>query len=278
MRKLLILLLRALISTPVYSAKALKHVHGGTIVDFYTEVARGNVVGAKIIHKFGSNQDVDVGVEDVWEQGGLINWPASALTMNATSSSTADDSAGTGCRTLVIEGLDATLLEISETVILDGQVIVTTGNDYRRINRVYCSTFGSGMENAGTVYIFTGTETTGVPDTATLIYTTIFPDHGQTLQAFYTVPADKTAYLLDGTLSTDAAAKPVEGKFYVRTGVLDADSGWRIQAHFKTGDFYPKGYVGPPMIPGGTDLKVEATGTANNTFVSATYDLLVIDN
>ena len=241
--------------------------------------AAGEIDGITVVHKFGSNEDVDVGTEVVWEHGNGLSYLAAATVLNVTSlDNTADVAAGTGARTILIEGLDENWEEISETVTLNGQTIVATTKSFIRVNRAYVTTSGTGEVNAGDIHIFTGTETAGQPDDLTKVYGSIAADHGQTLQAFYTVPAGKTAFLLHGHMSTDAAAKPVQGKMFIRTDADVETSGWRVQYDFKTPNLFMKNFQIPSAIPEKTDIKVEATADANNTYVSAGFDLLLVDN
>lgn len=254
---------------------------GNPITDFQMlglMAAAGQVDGFSVVHKFGANEDVDIGTEDIWHHGNGVNYPASAAAMNVTSLNANDTSAGTGARTIVIQGLDENWEEAEETVTLNGQTIVTTTTTFIRINRIYVATSGSGDVNAGEIHVFTGTATAGLPDDESLTYGTISADHGQTLQALYTIPAGKTGYLLSGFMSTDAAAKPIQGKMYIRTGADIATSGWRVQFDFKTGDIFQKVYQAPAPIPEKTDIRIEGTADANNTYVSAGFDLLLVDN
>lgn len=249
-----------------------------TPTEYLLNIAKGNIKGHTTVHKFGTNEDVDIGTEGVWEHGGSINFPASALTMNIASTSANDTSAGTGARTIVIEGLDANWEIQSETITMNGQTIVTSANTYIRVDRAYIVTTGSGETNAGEVHVFTGTATGGEPDTATLVYSTISVDHGQTLQAFYTIPAGKTAYLLDMYASTDATTKEIQVKMFIRRGADVSTASWRINIDFKTGDSYIKEYRLPVQIPEKTDIKIEVTADANNTYVAGGFDLILVDN
>ena len=153
----------------------------------------------KEVYKFGANNTVGNTLETIWEQGGLYAYPASASTMTVSSSDTNDTSAGTGARTVLISGLNGSYVETSETITLNGQTAVTTTNSYLRMNRAVVLTAGSGAGNAGVIYVGTGTVTAGVPAN---IFTTIIIGANQTLQAFWTVPANYTAYIYQTNIST----------------------------------------------------------------------------
>ena len=172
----------------------------GTTEDFGLQVARGQIPYHKHVYKFGQNAVVGDSVETIWSQGGLYSYPPSATTMTVSSSNTNDTSAGTGARTVLISGLDGDYNEISETITLNGQTAVTTTNSFLRVNRAIVLTAGSGGANAGTIYVGTGTVTTGVPAN---VYTTINGDGtNQSLQTFWTVPANYDAYIYQTNIST----------------------------------------------------------------------------
>jgi hypothetical protein len=82
---------------------------------YYLQVSRGLVAGHKRVFKFGYNGDIDDSEETIWDVGGLYAYPASAVTMTATSSSGATDEDVE----VTIQGVDASYNELSETVTLD---------------------------------------------------------------------------------------------------------------------------------------------------------------
>ncbi len=167
---------------------------------FELQVAEEQIPWHKNIYKFGQNAVVGNSVETIWQQGGLYSYPPSATTMTVSSSDTNDTSAGTGARTVQIAGLDGDYNEISETITLNGQTAVTTSNSFLRVNRGLVLTAGSGGANAGIIYVGTGTVTLGVPAN---VYTTINGDGtNQSLQAFWTVPANYNAYIYQTNIST----------------------------------------------------------------------------
>lgn len=98
----------------------------------------------------GHNPDIGSGAaEDVWEGGGNYPLLAAASQLEIVSTSAADAAAGTGTRTVLISGLDANWLQVSETVTLNGTTPVTTVNSYLRVNLLTTTSSGSGGQNAG---------------------------------------------------------------------------------------------------------------------------------
>ena len=94
--------------------------------NFLDEVNQGNVEGATLIHKFGSNPDVGVTHVDIWEGApsvGSLVWMQTAETMDVVSTDVVNDiSTGTGARTVIIIGLDTDFNEIIETVFYNNMI------------------------------------------------------------------------------------------------------------------------------------------------------------
>lgn len=96
-----------------------------------------------------------------------------AYYLDISSSSANDDGspAGTGAQIVRVLGLDANYNRIYEDVTLDGQTKVTTTKKFLRVFSAYVKAAGSGIVNAGDIYIVKtgtgGTYTGGVPGTLT---------------------------------------------------------------------------------------------------------------
>lgn len=159
-------------------------------------IALGAVRGWSVVHKFGANYDLSTSVEDVWSVGGVYSYLTSASTLEVLSDDANDTSAGTGARSVTIQGLDANFKEISETVNLSGITPVSTANQYIRVNRMFVATTGTyGIGSAGdiTLRVESGGATQAIIQETTA--DTIAWDYGQTQLARYTVPAGKTAFI-----------------------------------------------------------------------------------
>ena len=93
----------------------------GTFEPFGLQVSRGQIQGHSTVIVFGYNPDVDTTEESVWPDGGTIPHPTSASVLKISSSSANDTAAGTGARTVYIEGLDGKLCRgpVSETVTIE---------------------------------------------------------------------------------------------------------------------------------------------------------------
>ena len=102
--------------------------------------------------------------------GSVVNigtYPSSAIIMQIASSSANDTGAGTGARTVTLQGLDLNFEKISEALTLTGQTPKSTVNSYRRLNRIFVDETGSGTFNDGDLYISDSSDTFigGIPQT-----------------------------------------------------------------------------------------------------------------
>lgn len=241
---------------------------------FELQVARGQIEGHRSVVVFGYNGDVDTSMETVWPAGGILTFPAAALQMKVSSSNTNDTAAGTGARTVVIEGLDTDHLEISETVTLNGQTAVTTTKSFLHINNAYVATTGSGLSAAGDIYIGTGVVTAGVPAT---IYDVIAFDYNSRITGSYTVPAGYTAYLVQGLFSSGqvSGSNAVTGRLMTRS-----TSGVRMTAAVVTLNNGAANYSFeyPPAIPEMTTIEAQAIGAAANNACSSMFMLVLVKN
>lgn len=252
------------------------------IHDYFIECAKGNVPNTEVRTVFGHNPDLDAAAqEDLWEQGGTLTYLSSAETLNIASTSTADDGdpAGTGARTLRLTGLDANYSQITEDITLNGTTNVLTTNAYLRVSDLRCLTAGSVGTNAGII-----TATASASATVQGIINVL---EGVGHNGFYTVPADRTAYLL---FTDIASAKIVGGgspeivfKMYQRNiGSNGENAAWLLSFEramdTSVENFYQLRSPTPDVLPSKTDLRFSATTNTNNTDISASAYILEVKN
>ena len=244
----------------------------GAFEPFELQVARGQIQGHRSVTVFGFNPDVDTAQVSVWPLPSLITFPAAALQMTVSSTSANDTSAGTGARTIVVQGLDANYNEVSETVTMNGQTAVTMTALLLRVNYAYVATTGSGNSAAGDIYIGTGTVTAGVPATT---YDIIKFDYNNTTTGSYTIPAGYTAYVSQGLFSTGQAggSNQVQGRLLTR-GVDNV----RRTAAITTINNGVANYVFeyPLAIPQKTTVEATAIGSSSNNACSSMFILVLI--
>lgn len=127
--------------------------------DYHYEVAMGKRQGRTTWNKFGYNDDVDTGGEEIIGSfGGTFNVMTTADTLDIVSSSANDAAAGTGAQSILITGIDANSLAQTEIVTMNGLTTVTTSNTWLGVNRVVVLSSGTSDSNEGTISI---TDTTG---------------------------------------------------------------------------------------------------------------------
>lgn len=151
----------------------------GAYEPFDLQVARGQVDGHSTVNIYGYQPTVGTTSIPVWENATAYTYPSSAITMYL--SGTAGDTAQ-----ILIVGLDANYVLISETVTLNGATPVATTRQYFRINSMSV-TVGSATNPAGIVYLRNQAGNT--------TYAQINAGVGRTQAAIYTVPAGFTYFL-----------------------------------------------------------------------------------
>lgn len=236
----------------------------------YINVARGLYApSATRLQKVGYSAAITSGAQTVWNEATLMVFPAAAIAMTVSSGSANDTSAGTGARTVLVSGLDATYAAISETIILNGQTAVTTVNSYFRVNTLTVQTVGSGASNAGVIYIGTGIVTAGKPAT---IYNSIGIGFNSSLSAFTTVPLGSTAYLTTIIASTDTAGTQIQVLFKPPTGVTTVNRIFQLGVGAGT----IQNYELPRPVIAGTDVMGVAMNGGSNVKVSCQFEFLML--
>lgn len=248
----------------------------GRVEPFDLQVSRNQIYDHKVIFKFGFNPDINGIEETIWDSGGIYAYPSAATVMKVSSSSTNDTAAGTGARTIVVEGLDGDYNEVEEIVTLNGQTAVNTTTSFLRVNRAYVLTAGSGGTAAGDIYVGVGTVTAGVPAT---IYAHITLGDNQTLMAIWTVPAGYTGYFDHFNVAT-GTTNPNQ---YVGMRVIQRNLGGVFRTLIKqtigagsgVADFVLK-Y--PIEVQEKTDIEMRASSSGSNNLVSADFSVVYIKN
>lgn len=246
----------------------------GAYEPFELQVSRGQVDGHSSVIVFGYNPDVDTSEESVWPDGGTIPHPTSASVLKISSSSANDTSAGTGARTVFIEGLNGDYSVVSEIVILNGQTAVNTTNSYLYVNSFYVVTAGSGGENAGNINAGTGTVTSGVP---AVLYDIIAVGYNSRTTGHYCVPAGYTGYLIQGVFSAGQASGSTAVTGFLKQhgpdGILRV--GAVTTVNNSTADYL---FEMPFQILEKNCIGATAIGSSANNAVSSYFNIVLIKN
>lgn len=227
-------------------------------VDFNLEVLRGNVSGHAMVSIFGHDEDLDSTKTTVAPSLSTTNIDQSALagTVDVASTDANDTSDGSGLRTVLLTGLDASGIIQTETIIMNGQTEVTSANSYSAVNGLKAITVGAGNVNAGTLWAGNGTFTAGVPATR---YFSMNPLFNKALTAYYVIPAAKTLFFRQLVLTVATANKDVD--FFIEKS--SDGSVWFTEAVFgmESGDFQSN-IIDMPGLVAGTHVRIEGQSAA----------------
>jgi hypothetical protein len=249
---------------------------------FGFEIATGNAINHTSMLKFGRNPEIDTGnAADIWTWGSAAagrqeysyTFMAAAATLYISSSAAGDTQSYT------VYGLDADWNDQSQSVTAAGQTKTEIGSGLTWI-RVFRVTNDGATNNAGNIYVYEdGDITDGVPDDAGKVRAHVEIGDNQTLMAIYTIPATKTGYLvgfyasMNRSTTTGAAdlsllVRPSGSVFQVKYVIGLVGSG--------TGHFQHN-YMVPLKIEAQSDIKMRVAASANNTDISAGFDIVLFD-
>ena len=221
------------------------------VADYMTEVAKGNVPGSTLLTVHGYNPDSKLAVEEVvTDVGGSYTFPTSAGVITVSSSSGADTLAGTGAQTITFRGLNASYVEITETVNLLGATPVSTTATFLRFSEAKVATAGTGGKNAGTITASIG----GNNQCA------ILPGANISQLGFYTITAGYTVYLnqIEFAMNEAATGETARGSLYIRPfgGIIILRDNYTTSGDSGGSSVV---YASPIVITEKSDLYVSAT-------------------
>jgi hypothetical protein len=252
--------------------------------EFLIEVAKGNIAGHSIIHKFGKNISTNTSFTPV-SVGGIYQTPqtGSATTLRIKSGGNANDTAaGSGARKVMLEGIDETGAIVTEELTTAGaSASSTTTTTFIRLYRAYVSesgTYGTSStgSHSGAIVIENGG---GGTDWAEISVTN-YPK-AQTEIGVYTIPNGYTGYLINAFGFTDSS-KTTELIFFKRTGILDTSAPYdavRIvfEERVEGGEFKvdPKA---PILLGTACDCGFMAKVGTGSAEVDVDFEILLIEN
>ncbi len=188
------------------------------ITDFDVLAAAGQIRGFENRVSVGFRADIDAIESDIWPatQVGseILQTLSSAETIEVSSLSALDTSAGTGAQTLLMDGLDDNFLEIEETITMNGVTPVNSVNQYIRVLNCRVTAAGSTGANQGDINLEAATANT----TQCFIPATLNND--QNIQ--YTVPANKFAIFTQFQMETQKDQEGFINLFVRRFGEVYA--------------------------------------------------------
>lgn len=245
-------------------------------VPFAYKIATGSLEQYTSVNNFGYLANINTADPPVvvsgFKSSSFTGFPTSYETCQILSTSADDSATGIGARTVLVNGLDSNLLEVEETVSLNGTSPVTLLNVYSRVNRMIVMTGGSTGENLGRIYV-RYTPTTAVE------FSSIPIGVNQTLSSVYTVPMNKIGFLLRysfnisrsggnaGSTTLSFRKRPLGGVF----------NSFRYET-FATGSSDNITLISPQKLESGTDMMLMVEDVSdNNTSISTSYSIIIID-
>lgn len=232
-------------------------------------IARGGMASTSHINKFGFNDEVPTTFEVIAVGSSNFTYPTTAGVVTVVSTDTNDADGDTGARTVSLQGLDGDYNQITETVTLNGTTNVTSTKSFLRLFRMRVETAGSSESAEGTI-----TATVGGNE-----LTRIDPDYdNQTLQAAYTVPANKTAYLIRMQATSTKDNKAAMVGLFTRSS--NANSVFTVKQLIEV---YRNNVVVnfpvPIEFPAKTDIELRGKNlNSGNVSIGGTFDLILVDN
>jgi hypothetical protein len=231
-------------------------------------VSSGDISGWGSVSKFGRNTDIDQNVaEDIWDGGGLYSYLTTAESYTFTSTSGSDGAGESGASRITVQGLDESWNEAEEDVDLVSGGSALTSGSFIRIFRVRVRSAGSDAQNLGDIQAYSNSSST--------ISAQVSTGNNQTLMAVYSIPASTNGYLTDYYASSlrSQTSGAVDVAVYIRP-FGEVFQVKHVNALQTAGTSYLKHKFEIPLkITEKSDIRLQATSTANNFDVSGGFNL-----
>ena len=162
-------------------------VKANILKNYALEVSQGNINGVSWVNKFGRNTGVaSGGTEEIWDGSVAYVYPATALMTSI--SQTADQAAMRGA-TIEIQGLDANYVLTVQNATLDASDTTTVVTLTTALIRCFRMKVLANVVGDQDIRVHNAGETVD--------YAIITAGNNQTQMAIWTVPAGKTAYMVN---------------------------------------------------------------------------------
>ncbi len=232
----------------------------------------------KIVHSSGllPSIDTDGDPADIWNEGGVYTFSTSAVTHYISSSNNSDN------QQIRVIGLDENWQLQTKFIDLVGRTKTAIEGTWIRINAAQNI---DSTEFAGDVYIYEDdTITDGVPDTASKIRAVAIPSLQVYRGAIYTVPAGKTAFILEAfsnigpKAGTALADKGSELYLYIKNfGSVFRALAIRVASLYENTVTHK--FPVPYRVPEKSDIKITCTECfVNNSKIFAGFYFILKNN
>ena len=247
----------------------------GDTYNWSINLSAGDISGMSYIEKFGRNDTMSGNMETIWDGSDIYTYLTSPSSVYITSSSGNDAVAGTGARTIEVQGLDENYDLATETINVDDGASTTT---FIRVFRARVATTGSGGQADGVISVRSASggggtllaqiQKVGTGGGASL---------GQTFMCVYTVPAGKTAYLTQWIVGAGGQNADTTAFFMARP--FDSNTAFNAKdIIISAGQQFAKEYKVPLQFTEKTDLEVRGFTSSSGNDCSSTFNLILIDN
>lgn len=248
--------------------------------NFENIVALGAAAGYQSLFLFGRNDDIDATAEEEFVAWGDYTFQSTAGSFYISST----DAADVGL-VYVVLALDSNWEQQICTVVTNGQngVQLVDGNgntDFIRANLMFNST-PSGNASLGDIYL--GTEASplgGEPINVNKVLLAGVQEQ-QSNQAIFSVPSNQTALLKSVVVTTNRNSQGGNSDIYLNTRQVGVGP-WRrrteagVQVSGSSVIDYNLPF--PVNLASGTDIKLSASVSSNNTALAGGFQLLLVDN
>lgn len=246
--------------------------------DFLIEVAKGNVPGHSLVHKFGRNAAVPNGSwELISNLSGATSFLSAATTVRVKTGNAADTAAGAGAREITVQGVDDNLARVTEAIATAGaSASSATTASFWRVDRAYVSSAGTYATpvNTGNVIIENSSGGTDLIQ--------ISAGEGQSQYGAAAVQTGAKAYLLSVLITIDSI-QSADIRMFTRANFNDTTapvSPQRIKLYWDgivaSVSLDPNSPIF--VVDGPSDIWLEAEGAGGATEVSCDFELLIVDN
>lgn len=231
----------------------------------------------KFIRKFGTHDDVDSNTvnEAIWSYAdiaGDYTFPSDSGEVMYISSSNALDT-----MSIIVQGLDQDFKEKEQKIILQGETSIQLVGLWSRINRVFNNDTN---DVSGNVFVYTGgANSGGVPTTPSSVKGIIEGINNQTMQAIYTVPANRQLHISSYHLSCDAKTANTDANLTIKLVTRQKGSVFRTQEIIAVSNSSPSviSLDMPLPIAGGSDVMFQiVSSTTNDMHVHCVFEGMIL--
>lgn len=254
---------------------------GTPIIDLPFNIALNEIPGLTWAYKFGRVVGLDTVQRTIWTAGFEYNPPPDPVDMYFASTSSEDCFLGAGANYMKVGYVGSGFVEHTEVHCICGHTPIKLNNPVHTINRTKVLSDDIDAVNAGPMWIGTSGFTNGVPSSA---YAHVNSGVGQTYQAFYTVPHDKTLIVYDMIMSANEG-KEGEVEIFARdnsetfSGFPNARNTFQAKNHYDIFQTtFPIARKIPLVFNPKTEILFKGRGKAAATNISVEGTFILVDS